>query len=185
MTANSTTLLGHLGRVITSFTGGKLVFNEPIIHKPYGLFSGILTANFSVTSTVWTRCPLDTVLIDTESGWSAANNWYVIPRTGYWQIAAGLGAVCQTSGVLSGVSAIISFNDDATTTADILSEAIGNGMAITSNISLTLPTAMVHLTVGDTVRLGGNVSGTGNPAFEGIPAPRIISGMTIKYLGDQ
>ena len=182
--------------VPTAPTAAKNVFTTQIAtteyvrsHR-YGIFTALLTSSQSpITSGSWSQVNLNTVLVDTEAAWSAANFWYVVPRTGLWRIGGKLSGA--TTGTFTGgsvFSAIISKNfivgAGGATTADYLTEGDSTVPGAINSEMVVLPTNILSLTAGDKILLNGNATGSGTIRWESAPSPRLFTGMTVEWVGD-
>lgn len=111
------------------------------------VFSGTLVTPITAISSAFTLLPLDTVPIDTDGGWDAANNWWVVP-TGQ----DGLYQVTQKYRLDDSTPADVSYGIGAGTVAED-NPSFFWGESVSSTRNGILNSTLLMLSAGDHVFL--------------------------------
>lgn len=157
------------------------------VNKPFGVFCAMKqAATQNVVTAVWSRVILDHVLFDSEAAWSAANNWYVAPKTGQYLISSSV--TITSTGNLDATAAqasLISKNADVIVgpASNFISESFIYGPALSNTlISICTPPFTAFLVAGDTIRLNASVTSAGTPQIAAQASDRFSTGMTIRWV---
>jgi hypothetical protein len=130
-----------------------------------------LAANQSVTANTTTKINFDTVVIDTASGWSAANHNYVVPVAGTYLIGVGMAATGTFVAGTTVVEVFLSkngiFGGAGTGFLDCVTQATGTTGATAPGNS-----TIIALAVNDTIEADCSIGGT-SPNVQGVAAPNI------------
>ncbi len=135
-------------------------------------FQATTTSAQSITTSTDTKVTWSTINLDSNTGWSAANNWYVVPNTGYYTVSAAL----AFSAGFSEYDSIVKVVKNNTTTilaGEIYHPAI-------SALGNPVVTGVVSLSSGDTIQINVNQNSGSSITLN---ASAAITNFTINSVG--
>lgn len=94
----------------TAYTGTT---SKHLVVVTYPFDAGQSTGGLNLSAGAFTKCAFSTIVSDAGSNWSSANNWYVVPEAGNYQIITKLRVNDNVGGYSFGQGAGTSLADNA------------------------------------------------------------------------